>query len=155
VGLNGRIFRIFKFRTMTVDTSDDGTVGTTEKFSARITRVGRFLRATSLDELAQLFNVVLGDMSVVGPRPYVPGMLVEGERFEDLVRNFRARHRVKPGITGLAQSNGIRSNALRSKAGAIRSVQQDLHYIAYWSLIMDIQIIVRTVLLAMSGPEVF
>jgi exopolysaccharide biosynthesis polyprenyl glycosylphosphotransferase len=155
VGLNGRIFRIFKFRTMTVDTSDDGTVGTTEKFSARITRVGRFLRATSLDELAQLFNVVLGDMSVVGPRPYVPGMLVEGERFEDLVRNFRARYRVKPGITGLAQSNGIRSNALRNKAGAIRSVQQDLHYIAYWSLIMDIQIIVRTVLLAMSGPEVF
>jgi putative colanic acid biosynthesis UDP-glucose lipid carrier transferase len=155
VGLNNRIFRIYKFRTMTVDPSDDGTKGTTDKRDQRITRIGRFLRSSSLDELPQLLNVLKGEMSIVGPRPYVAHMQVEDETFQTVVRSFAARHRIKPGITGLAQSSGFRSNALRDKSNAALSVNLDLRYIANWSVWLDLQIIVRTVLLAMSGPEVF
>jgi putative colanic acid biosynthesis UDP-glucose lipid carrier transferase len=155
VGLNHQIFRIYKFRTMTVDLTDDGTIGTTGRGDQRITRIGRFLRASSLDELPQLLNVLLGDMSIVGPRPYVAKMRVQDEIFDRLSRNFAARHRVKPGITGLAQANGFRSHALRNKDTASQSVKLDLEYIANWSVWLDIQLIIRTVLLAMSGPEVF
>jgi putative colanic acid biosynthesis UDP-glucose lipid carrier transferase len=155
IGLNNRMFRIFKFRTMMVDPTDDGSLGTTSKHDQRITRVGRFLRASSLDELPQLLNVLTGDMSIVGPRPYVAEMRVEEQTFQEVVRSFAARHRIKPGITGLAQSNGLRSNALREKGNAALSVKLDLYYIANWSVWLDLQIIVRTILLAMSGPEVF
>jgi putative colanic acid biosynthesis UDP-glucose lipid carrier transferase len=155
VGLHNRIFRIFKFRTMTVDPTDDGAKGTTSRLDTRITRVGGVLRSLSLDELPQLLNVLIGDMSIVGPRPYVRNMLVEGQTFDRAVQGFAARHRIRPGITGLAQASGFRSNALRNRKNAARSVQLDMDYIANWSLWLDLRIMVRTVTRGMSGPEVF
>jgi putative colanic acid biosynthesis UDP-glucose lipid carrier transferase len=155
VGLHNRTFRIFKFRTMTVDPTDDGAKGTTSRHDKRITRVGGVLRSLSLDELPQLLNVLIGDMSIVGPRPYVRNMLVEGQTFDSAVQGFAARHRVRPGITGLAQASGFRSNALRNRRNAARSVQLDMDYMANWSLWLDLRIMVRTVTRGMSGPEVF
>ncbi len=155
IGLYNRTFRIYKFRTMTVDPTDDGARGTNSRHNPRITRVGGVLRSLSLDELPQLINVLLGDMSIVGPRPYVRNMLVEDETFETVARSFAARHRMKPGITGLAQASGLRSNALRSRGNAVRSVQLDMDYIANWSLWLDLRIMVRTVTVAMKGPDVF
>jgi putative colanic acid biosynthesis UDP-glucose lipid carrier transferase len=155
VGLHNRTFRIFKFRTMTVDATDDGSKGTNSRSNPRITRVGGVLRRLSIDELPQLLNVLLGDMSIVGPRPYVRNMLVEDETFDSAVRGFAARHRIKPGITGLAQASGFRSNALRNKSNAAMSVQLDMDYIANWSLWLDLKIMVRTITHGLRGPEVF
>jgi putative colanic acid biosynthesis UDP-glucose lipid carrier transferase len=154
-GFNNKPFSIYKFRTMTVDPSDDGSLGTRVRNDPRITRVGRILRTLSIDELPQLFNVLSGDMSIVGPRPYVPNMLVGSELFHGAIRNFAFRYRMKPGITGLAQASGLRSNALRSKDNARRSVELDIQYIMNWSLWLDLRIMVRTLLMAMTGPEVF
>ena len=155
VGFNNKPFFIYKFRTMTVDPTDDGSVGTLRRDDPRITRVGRVLRSLSIDELPQLFNVLTGDMSIVGPRPYVPNMLVGSEPFRGAVRNFAFRYRMKPGITGLAQASGLRSNALRSKDNARLSIEMDVRYIMNWSLWLDLRIMVRTVLMAMHGPDVF
>jgi putative colanic acid biosynthesis UDP-glucose lipid carrier transferase len=155
IGLQNRTFRIFKFRTMTVDPTDDGARGTTSRHDPRITRVGRILRSLSIDELPQLLNVLLGDMSIVGPRPYVRNMQVEEQAFDATVQRFAARHRIKPGITGLAQASGFRSNALRNKRNAAMSVELDMQYIASWSLWLDLKIMVRTLAVAMTGPEVF
>ena len=155
IGFNNRPFQILKFRTMTVDPSDDGSVGTQFRDDPRITRVGRFLRRLSLDELPQILNVLRGDMSVVGPRPYVENMLVGTETFRSSVNNYAFRYRLKPGITGLAQASGMRSNALRSIGNARRSIELDLEYIGNWSIWLDFKIMLRTVLVAMSGPEVF
>ena len=154
-GFNTNSFWIYKFRTMTVDPDDDGSVGTMSRDNPRITRVGRVLRRLSMDELPQLINVLRGDMSIVGPRPYVPNMLIGTETFRAAVRDCAYRYRLKPGITGLAQASGMRSNALRSMVNAERSVEMDLKYIMTWSIWLDIQIMLRTVLVAMSGPEVF
>jgi putative colanic acid biosynthesis UDP-glucose lipid carrier transferase len=154
-GLNNEPFRIFKFRTMLLDESDDGSLGTRSPSNPRITRVGRFLRRWSIDELPQLLNVLRGEMSIVGPRPYVPNMLVESETIRSAVRNYAFRYRVMPGITGLAQVSGMRSNALRSLENSSRSVEYDLEYIMRWSIWLDLQIIMRTALTALSGPHVF
>jgi putative colanic acid biosynthesis UDP-glucose lipid carrier transferase len=153
-GFNNKPFMIFKFRTMTVDPTDDGSVGTRQRDDPRITRVGRVLRALSIDELPQLLNVMRGEMSIVGPRPYVPNMLVGETRFTDTVRQYAARHRIKPGITGWAQANGLRGNALRSLEGARRSVDMDIFYITHWSLWFDLQIMARTVMV-LAGRNVF
>jgi lipopolysaccharide/colanic/teichoic acid biosynthesis glycosyltransferase len=153
VGFNGRSFRMFKFRTMTVDPNDDGSLGTT-KDNPRITKVGAFLRGTSLDELPQLFNVLRGEMSVVGPRPHVPNMFVEERSYAETVRAYAARHRIKPGITGWAQINGMRGG-IDSVAKASRGVELDLHYIKAWSLRFDLTIMLRTLVRHMSGPSVF
>ncbi len=102
-----------------------------------------------------MLNVLRGEMSIVGPRPYVRNMLVEGQTFDTAVQSFVARHRMKPGITGLAQASGFRSNALRSRRNAELSVELDLDYIARWSLWLDLWIMVRTLTHGMSGPEVF
>jgi polysaccharide biosynthesis protein PslA len=154
-GFNTNSFWIYKFRTMTVDPTDDGSTGTMSRDNPRITRVGGFLRRLSIDELPQLINVLRGDMSLVGPRPYVPNMLIGSETFREAVRNCAYRYRLKPGITGLAQSSGMRSNALRSMVNAERSVEMDMEYIMNWSIWLDFRIMLRTVLVAMSGPEVF
>ena len=153
-GFNNQTFMIFKFRTMLVDPSDDGSVGTTRPDHPRITRVGGLLRRLSIDELPQLLNVMRGEMSVVGPRPYVPNMLVGQSRFTDSVRQYAARHRIKPGITGWAQANGLRGNALRTLEGARRSVALDMYYITHWSLLFDLQIMLRTVMV-LVGRNVF
>jgi putative colanic acid biosynthesis UDP-glucose lipid carrier transferase len=152
-GMNNAIFTMYKFRTMTVDPSDDGSRGT-QRGDPRITRVGAFLRRTSLDELPQLFNVLRGEMSVVGPRAHVPNMLVADQPYVEAVKQYATRHRIKPGITGWAQINGMRGG-INSLEKAERGVELDLHYIENWSLWLDIVIMARTLLIGMAGRDVF
>jgi putative colanic acid biosynthesis UDP-glucose lipid carrier transferase len=154
-GLGQKPFSIYKFRTMTVDPSDDGSTGTNSRHNPRITRVGGILRKLSIDEIPQLLNVLRGEMSIVGPRPYVANMLVGQERFSDMVRRYAVRHRIKPGLTGYAQANGMRSNALRDPENARKSIEMDLYYITHWSLWLDLRIMVRTVLVGLAGRNVF
>ncbi|MFL1463817.1 exopolysaccharide biosynthesis polyprenyl glycosylphosphotransferase [Roseococcus sp. DSY-14] len=154
-GFGGQTFHILKFRTMTVDPADDGSVGTRTRHDPRITRVGGLLRRLSLDELPQLINVLRGEMSVVGPRPYVANMLVEDQRFADMVRTFAQRHRIKPGLTGWAQANGMRSAALRDPEKARRSVEMDIWYVLNWSLWLDVRIMARTLVVGLAGRNVF
>jgi polysaccharide biosynthesis protein PslA len=153
VGFNGRPFMIYKFRTMTVDPTDDGSVGT-GKHNPRITSVGGFLRRTSIDEIPQLLNVLLGDMSIIGPRPHVSKMRVGDETYTEAVKWYAARHRIKPGITGWAQINGMRGG-IHSVAKAARGVDLDLHYIKNWSLWLDIEIMFKTLIIGMVGYDVF
>ena len=154
-GIGQKPFSIFKFRTMTVDPTDDGSVGTNSRHNPRITRIGGVLRRLSIDEIPQLINVIRGEMSIVGPRPYVANMLVGQERFSDMVRRYAVRHRIKPGLTGYAQANGMRSNALRDPDNARKSIEMDLYYITHWSLWLDLRIMVRTILVGLAGRNVF
>jgi putative colanic acid biosynthesis UDP-glucose lipid carrier transferase len=154
-GFNDNLFMICKFRTMVEHAGEDARVGTRGRDDPRITRVGRFLRRTSIDELPQLLNVLRGEMSIVGPRPYVPRMLVGNALFDEAVREYTSRHRIKPGITGYAQAHGYRGGALRNMEQARRSVAMDLYYISNWSLWFDIKIMARTLLVGMSGRDVF
>jgi lipopolysaccharide/colanic/teichoic acid biosynthesis glycosyltransferase len=110
----------------------------------RVTAIGRLLRHTSLDELPQLLNVIKGDMSLVGPRPHVPGMLAASMPYEHLVPYYFQRHVVRPGVTGLAQVNGYRGTTTDAQS-AIGRVSYDLEYIETWSLWLDVRIILRTV----------
>jgi polysaccharide biosynthesis protein PslA len=152
-GFNSKTFLIYKFRTMSIDNSDDGSNGT-KRDNQRITRVGRFLRRTSIDELPQLLNVLRGEMSIVGPRPHVPKMLVEGGVYSDVVRQYAARHRIKPGITGWAQINGMRGG-IDSQEKARRGADLDLYYVANWTLRFDIEIMLKTVICGLVGRQVF
>ena len=153
-GLNNRPFLIYKFRTMKVDECDDGVDGTQGRNDPRITRFGLLLRRTSLDELPQLFNVLIGEMSIVGPRAYVPNMLVDGVPFQEMCKGYIARHRVKPGITGWAQVNNLRGEAIRTSEGALNSVEHDLAYIKNWNLWWDIKIMLKTITV-LTGKNVF
>ena len=110
-----------------------------------MTRVGAVLRRTSLDELPQLFNVLAGQMSYVGPRPHAPDTCAAGRRFDQVAPRYAARHRVKPGLTGLAQVRGLRG-ATDTEEKIIRRVESDLEYIENWSVWLDMAIVARTVL---------
>jgi lipopolysaccharide/colanic/teichoic acid biosynthesis glycosyltransferase len=143
-GYRNRLFKIYKFRSMRTDLGDAAGVKQTVQGDARITRVGRILRNTSLDEIPQLINVIKGDMSLVGPRPHVPGMLAAGMLYEDLVPYYFQRHTARPGITGLAQVSGCRGSTV-DPGLAIARIDHDLDYIEKWSMRMDVAIIVRTV----------
>lgn len=143
-GFHNRRFWILKFRTMYVDLGDERGVRQTTAGDPRITPVGRILRKTSLDELPQLINVFKGDMSLVGPRPHVPGMLAGGMLYEELTPYYFQRHHMRPGITGLAQVSGYRGSTAVALS-AIERLDHDLRYITTWSLWLDIHIIVRTV----------
>ncbi|MCP5086189.1 MAG: sugar transferase [Rhodobacteraceae bacterium] len=138
VGLHGRVFRFFKLRSMVQDADQKGGFSTA-KGDPRITRVGRFIRATSLDELPQILNVLKGDMSLVGPRPDVP-------RQKELYRpsQWRRRHQVRPGITGLAQAK------LRSAATPSQRLAHDLFYARHHNMCLDIKIILMTIRLIFS-----
>jgi lipopolysaccharide/colanic/teichoic acid biosynthesis glycosyltransferase len=133
VGIGGRPFHMFKFRSMVVDAERVGGYSTAVG-DPRITRVGHFIRRTSLDELPQLFNVLRGDMSWVGPRPDVPAQ--KGNYCD---ADWRARHRVRPGITGLAQAT------LRSAATPAQRLALDLEYVERASLLFDLKILLLTV----------
>jgi lipopolysaccharide/colanic/teichoic acid biosynthesis glycosyltransferase len=143
-GYRNRFFKIYKFRTMRVDAGDARGVKQTVRGDARITPIGRMLRKTSLDEIPQLINVIKGDMSLVGPRPHVPGMLAAHLPYEDLVPYYFQRHTARPGITGLAQVSGCRGSTIEPNR-AISRIDYDLDYIEKWSLRMDIMIIARTI----------
>jgi polysaccharide biosynthesis protein PslA len=148
IGYNNKPFTIYKFRTMVVHDDDDAGLGT-RRDDPRITRVGRILRQLSIDELPQIFNVLRGEMSLVGPRPHVRDMIVGDTLLIDTVRQYAARHRIKPGITGWAQVNGSRGS-VDSVAKAMRLVELDMYYIGNWSLWLDITIMLRTVLTGLA-----
>lgn len=147
-------FMIFKFRTMYDDKGDRTGARATVPGDQRVTRVGRFLRASSIDELPQLFNVLKGEMSLVGPRPHPVEMRVLGVYYYDAVPGYRDRHRMKPGITGLAQVNGYRGlvDTLEKAEGRLA---WDLAYVERWSLGMDIRILGRTLVKGFFGPGAF
>lgn len=142
-GLNNNLFMIYKFRTMFVDKEDKTGVEQTREADERITPIGKLLRRYSIDELPQLLNVIKGDMSLVGPRPHVPNMLAAGLPYEFLVPNYFERHRVKPGLTGLAQAKGFRGCTDDAKLAKAR-IDLDLQYIQNWSFGLDLRIILET-----------
>lgn len=143
-GYRNRRFKIYKFRSMRVDVSDDSGVKQTVEGDKRVTWIGRIIRKTSLDEIPQLINVIKGDMSLVGPRPHVPGMLAADLLYEDLVPYYFQRHTARPGLTGLAQVSGYRGSTVEA-GRAISRIDYDLDYIEKWSLRLDIMIILRTI----------
>lgn len=150
LGLNGKPFKCYKFRSMKVH-QEHNKVTQATKDDPRITPIGRFLRRTSLDELPQFINVLLGDMSVVGPRPHA---IEHNEMYKNLLEMYMLRHRVKPGITGWAQIHGHRGETDTVDKMAKR-VQFDLDYIQNWSLWMDIRIIVWTAFKGWTGKNAY
>lgn len=143
VGRGNQMFRILKFRSMRSETSDLAGNRSTSRDDDRITRIGRIIRATSIDELPQLLNVLKGDMSIVGPRPHALGSLAEDKLFWEVDETYWRRHALKPGITGLAQVRGFRGATLRLTDLQNR-LQADLEYITGWTLWRDIKIVFAT-----------
>jgi len=150
-GMNGDVFSIYKFRSMYQDADKPGAVVQARKGDARITRVGRFLRSTSLDELPQFLNVLKGEMSVVGPRPHA---VEHDEYYKDLVQHYMFRYRIKPGITGWAQVNGFRGETAELEKMEGR-VKLDLYYIQNWSFWMDMKIVILTVFKGFIGKSAY
>ncbi len=146
-GINYHLFSCYKFRSMRPNKL--AHIKQVSKGDDRITKIGRFLRKTSIDELPQFFNVFKGEMSVVGPRPH---MVKENERFMKRVDKFMARHYVKPGITGLAQVKGYRGE-IKTDEDIFNRIKYDLYYIENWSFWLDIKIILFTVLKIIKGDE--
>lgn len=153
-GLGNRPIMILKFRTMYADRCDATGRQATLRGDPRVTRVGRFLRGSSIDELPQLFNVLAGSMSLVGPRAHPVEMQVGGRYYHEIVRHYAARHRMKPGITGLAQVNGQRG-LVDTMEKAQRRLDYDLHYVEHWSLAMDARILVATLARGMRSDNAF
>lgn len=149
-GLRGSVFPMLKFRSMYAGTGDESAEARqAQPGDARVFPFGRFLRRRSLDEFPQFWNVVRGDMSVVGPRPYMPML---DEEFRQVTKAYRTRHLVKPGLTGLAQSMGYRGEILEREMLSRRH-HWDVHYITHWSLWLDIQITVRTLGQVLFPPK--
>jgi polysaccharide biosynthesis protein PslA len=142
-GFNNNEISVLKFRSMYVDRQDVSGAQRTERSDPRVTRVGRFIRRTSIDELPQLFNVLKGDMSLVGPRPHATQMKVGDKYYFDAVKGYAARHRVKPGITGLAQVRGLRGE-IATVERARKRVEYDIYYIENWSPLLDSRIVLET-----------
>jgi Undecaprenyl-phosphate glucose phosphotransferase len=153
-GFNDGHFRIWKFRSMHHAKSQWDSIEQARRDDQRITRVGSFLRRTSLDELPQLFNVLLGDMSLVGPRPHAPSTKAGVKLFRDAVTTYAARHRVKPGMTGWAQVRGWRGPT-ETEEQLIGRLEHDLHYIENWSLWFDLKILCRTVITVLAQKNAF
>ena len=143
VGRGNRLFRMYKFRSMYVDQLDTSGNRSTSRSDDRVTRVGRFIRAYSLDELPQLFNVLRGEMSIVGPRPHALGSRAEDKLFWDIDLAYWHRHAVKPGLTGLAQVRGYRG-ATETVDDLSNRLQADLEYLSGWSIWRDISILIAT-----------
>jgi Undecaprenyl-phosphate glucose phosphotransferase len=142
-GFNNRVFDVYKFRSMRSDKADLKAEQQTVAGDARVTKIGRFIRKTSIDELPQLINVLKGDMSLVGPRPHAVGMKTEGKESIDLVSEYAHRHKVKPGMTGWAQINGSRG-PLHSADDVAERVRLDVEYIEQANVIWDIFIMLKT-----------
>lgn len=140
MGWNGKVFRIWKFRSMAVQPTEDSVVRQATEHDPRVTRVGAFIRRTSLDELPQIFNVLRGEMSLVGPRPHA---VQHDHEYSQRIQQYFARHNIKPGITGLAQVRGYRGET-RDINEMVQRVQSDIEYINNWSLWLDFSILLRT-----------
>jgi putative colanic acid biosynthesis UDP-glucose lipid carrier transferase len=149
-GLEGEEFEVYKFRTMLV-CEDGAQIRQAQENDPRVTRVGRFLRRTSLDELPQLFNVLNGTMSLVGPRPHA---VAHNEHYRRLVSGYMLRHKVRPGITGWAQVNGLRGETANVDRMSQR-VQFDLDYLRHWSLGLDLMILLRTAMIVVRDRNAY
>jgi Undecaprenyl-phosphate glucose phosphotransferase len=153
-GLNNRPFMVFKFRTMYTDATDVFSTKQTSRGDPRVTRVGRWLRRLSIDELPQLLNVLRGEMSLVGPRPHALHTRVEGQLLKEALSEYLIRYQVKPGITGWAQINGARGE-LVTRDDLRRRVAYDLEYIQYWSIRFDLKIMVLTAMREIFSKHAF
>ena len=154
-GFNNEPIDVYKFRSLYADKTDQAAAKSVTKDDPRVTRVGRFIRKTSIDELPQLFNVVFkGNLSLVGPRPHAVNQKIEDRRFDDAVDGYFARHRVKPGITGWAQINGWRGEIDNPEA-IQRRVEHDLYYIENWSLLLDAYILATTPLALLKSDKAY
>jgi putative colanic acid biosynthesis UDP-glucose lipid carrier transferase len=149
-GLDGKEFRVYKFRSMTV-CEDGERVAQARQDDPRTTRLGKLLRRSSLDELPQLFNVLLGSMSIIGPRPHA---VAHNETYRKLILGYMVRHKVRPGITGWAQVNGLRGETDTVDQMKTR-VEYDLQYLRQWSLWLDLKILLRTVSLVVNGHKAY
>jgi Undecaprenyl-phosphate glucose phosphotransferase len=150
-GFNKRPFTLYKFRSMEWEASQDPSVPQARRNDSRVTRVGRFLRRTSLDELPQLINVLKGDMSLVGPRPHA---VVHDEKYAARIDGYLARHRIKPGITGWAQVNGLRGET-DTVEKMERRLEYDLYYINNWSPLLDLLILCRTLAVVLGHRNAY
>ncbi|WP_298542602.1 undecaprenyl-phosphate glucose phosphotransferase [uncultured Aquimarina sp.] len=146
-GADFNLFLCYKFRSMTANKESDKVQAS--KNDARVTRIGKFIRRTSLDELPQFFNVLYGEMSVVGPRPL---LMSHTDDYKDKINKFMVRHNVKPGITGLAQTSGYRGN-IANDSDMLNRVRYDIFYVENWSLILDINIILQTIVNIFKGED--
>ena len=146
-GINGEQFYCYKIRSMRVNTISDQT--STVKNDFRITKIGYFLRKTSIDELPQFFNVLRGEMSVVGPRPHIN---IQTKNYISNIDNYLTRNSVKPGITGLAQVSGYRGE-VKKKSDIVNRVRLDIFYIENWSFLLDVKIILMTIFNVFKGEE--
>lgn len=143
IGLLGRPFTALKFRSMYRRPVQYGTIKQATSDDPRVTRIGRWLRRCSIDELPQLINILRGEMSVVGPRPHAPGTRAGGHLFEEVTQCYATRHIVKPGLTGLAQVRGWRGET-DTEEKLLHRIDCDFEYIAHWSVRLDLAIIWRT-----------
>ena len=153
-GFNHNLFDIYKFRTMRANATDHAAEKLVTKDDDRVTRLGRFLRRTSIDELPQLWNVLKGDMSLVGPRPHALSAKAENQLYDEAVAEYAERHRVKPGITGWAQVNGWRGET-DTVEKIQKRVEHDLYYIEHWSLWLDGWILILTVIKITTGKNAY
>lgn len=153
-GFNHNLFDIYKFRTMRAEATDHSAEKLVTKDDERVTKLGRFLRRTSIDELPQLWNVLRGDMSLVGPRPHALSAKAEDQLYDVAVAEYAERHRVKPGITGWAQVNGWRGET-DTVEKIQKRVEHDLYYIEHWSLWLDVWILVLTAVKIFTGKNAY
>jgi lipopolysaccharide/colanic/teichoic acid biosynthesis glycosyltransferase len=138
LGRNGRTFEMLKLRSMRLDAEANGKVGWSTKDDPRRLRIGRFMRRWNIDEVPQFWNVLIGDMSLVGPRPERPELI---RNFKHAIPHYNARHTVKPGITGWAQVNGLRGDT-----DLADRISHDLYYVEHWNLLLDLQTMLLTFL---------
>jgi exopolysaccharide biosynthesis polyprenyl glycosylphosphotransferase len=137
IGLGGEPFKMYKFRTMKVQTEAEEKKGWTTKGDPRVTKVGAFLRKTSIDEMPQFFNIFIGQMSLVGPRPERPQFV---EKFKEQIPRYMVKHQVRPGLTGWAQINGYRGDTSIRKR-----IDYDIYYIENWTMTFDFKILLGTI----------
>jgi Undecaprenyl-phosphate glucose phosphotransferase len=153
-GFNNQVIEVLKFRTMRHDQCDANGSRLTTRDDPRVTRLGRLLRRSSLDELPQLINVLRGEMSIVGPRPHPIEAKAADRLYQDVVAGYAARHKVKPGLTGWAQVNGWRGPT-DTEDQIVKRVEHDLWYLENWSVYFDIRIIIMTILVGLFGKNAY
>src|SRR5439155_14799067 len=153
-GFNNELIEVYKFRSMYHEMRDGDASRLVTKGDSRVTRMGRFIRKTSLDELPQFFNVLRGELSLVGPRPHATRAKAADQLYNDVVDGYFARHKVKPGITGWAQINGWRGETDTTEK-LQRRVEHDLYYIENWSLAFDLYILFRTPFPLLGGENAY
>ncbi len=154
-GFNNELIEVYKFRSMYADRLDATASKLVTRDDPRVTRVGRFIRKTSIDELPQLFNVVFkGDLSLVGPRPHAVQAKAADRQYDEVVDGYFARHRVKPGMTGWAQINGWRGET-DTQEKIQQRVEHDLYYIENWSILFDLRILALTPISLVKATNAF